>query len=343
MKKLLLALIFVSPFMLMAQTFTNTTGGPIIDTSTVTYSVIASGLPTAIDSSFGLSEACVNLTHTYDGDLKVKLKSPDGTIIILSQNRGGGGDNFTNTCFAMNGISGAIGAGVSPFTGTFIPDNSINNLNNGQNPNGTWQLIITDEVLNDMGNVLSFNITFSVNPPANPVVFGPCSVANGAGCSCPDGTLNCDLLPDMTASAVIIANQHYETPGLITLSNATPNIGWGPLEIHGTNSCWCDTVNVPCTTTLCPDGSNPTQKLKQTIYHKTGNVITSYDTIRPGYMSYHPSHGHVHVNHWADFTLRTATSNPDATTWPIVTAGTKVSYCLINLGDCNGPSAYCRD
>ena len=95
-----------------------------------------------------------------------------------------------------------------------------------------------------------------------------------AGCHCPDGTEDCDLLPDMTASALIISQQHTETPGLITLSNATPNIGWGPMEIHGSNSCWCDTVNVPCNTVTCPDGSFPKQKLNQTIYHKNGNVIT---------------------------------------------------------------------
>lgn len=344
MKKLLLSIIAFLPVAVVAQTFTNTTGGSIPDSNTeVCFPVSVSGLPTQIDATFGVSQVCVNLTHTYDGDIDIKLKSPDGTVVVLSSNNGGSGDNYTNTCFAMNATT-SIGAGAAPFTGTFVPNNSINGVNNNQNPNGTWYICIIDEVPADAGNLLSYSITFSSNPPADPVVLGPCSATNGIGCQCPDGvSTNCDLLPDMTASAQIIAAQHTETPGLLTLSNATPNIGWGPMEIHGSNSCWCDTVSVPCSTSICPDGSYPKQKLLQTIYHKNGGVITSHDTLTNGVMSYHPSHGHIHVDNWAEFTLRKATANPDATTWPIVSTGSKISFCLINLGDCTSDYGYCRD
>jgi PKD repeat protein/subtilisin-like proprotein convertase family protein len=343
MKKLLLSILVCTPFFVKAQTFTNTTGGPIPDNNTeVCYPVTVSGLPTMIDATFGLSQACINLNHTYDSDIKIRLKSPDGTVILLSGNNGGSGDNYTNSCFAMNATV-AIGAGAAPFTGTFIPNQSLNTVNNMQDPNGVWYLCIVDEVPADSGHLYSFNITFSANPPADPVVTGPCSVANGGGCFCPDGSTDCDLLPDMTASALIITNEHTETPGMLTLSNATPNIGWGPMEIHGSNSCWCDTVNVACTTVMCPDGSYPKQKLLQTIYHKSGTIITSHDTLTTGMMSYHPSHGHIHVDNWAEFTLRTPTPNPDATTWPILATGSKISFCLINLGDCTSSFGYCKD
>ncbi len=344
MKKNLLYFLFALPLFVNSQTFTNSTGGAIPDNNTeVCFPLSVSGLPTQINSTFGLSQVCVDLTHTWDGDLDIKLKAPDGTVVVLSNNNGGSGDNYTNTCFAMNAPT-AIGAGSAPFTGSFIPNNSINGVNNNQDPNGTWYVCIIDEVPADFGSLVSFSITFSPNPPADPVVFGPCSATNGNGCQCPDGiSTDCDLLPDMTASAQIIQAQHTETPGLLTLSNATPNIGWGPMEIHGSNSCWCDTVNVACSTPLCPDGSYPKQKLRQTIYHKNGGVITSRDTLTNGLMSYHPSHGHVHVDNWAEFTLRKATANPDATTWPIVSTGSKVSFCLINLGDCTGNYGWCRD
>lgn len=345
MQKILLsALLFCSSTILNAQTFTHSTGGPIPDTNTeVCFSVTVSGLPTTINSTFGLAEASINLTHTYDGDLKIRLKAPDGTVMLLANNNGGSGNDFTFTYFSM-AASTAIGAGAAPFTGSYIPFNSLNAANNGQNPNGVWQVCVLDEVPADAGNFISFNITFTANPPADPIVTGPCSVSNGAGCQCPDGiSTNCDLLPDMTASAQIIAAQNTETPGLLTLSNATPNIGWGPMEIHGSSSCWCDTVPVACSTPMCPDGSYPKQKLNQTIYHKTGTSITSYDVLTNGMMSYHPTHGHVHVDNWAEFTLRTPTSNPDATTWPIVSTGSKVSFCLINLGDCTSDYGYCRD
>ncbi len=347
MKKFLLSFLFAIPFFASAQTFTNSTGGAIVDNSEVCFPLIVSGLPTVIDTNFGVSQVCVKLTHTWDGDIDIKLKAPDGTVIVLSNNNGGSGDNYTNTCFAMNGANGGITSGAPPFTGTYIPNNDINGVNNNQNPNGTWYVCVADEVPSDQGNVISFSITFAANPPqgsGGSTPTGPCSTSNGLACQCPDGvSTNCDLLPDMTASAQIIAAQHTETPGLLTLSNATPNIGWGPMEIHGSNSCWCDTVNVACSTSICPDGSYPKQKLKQTIYHKNNGVITSRDTLTTGMMSYHPTHGHIHVDNWAEFTLRTATSNPDATTWPIVAAGTKMSFCLINLGDCTSDYGYCRD
>lgn len=343
MKKLILALVLFASLSASAQTFTSTSGGPINDLATVTYTLSVTGLPNTIDMNFGITGSCINLTHTYDADLTISVSSPAGTSVMLSNGNGGGGDNYTNTCFDM-GATTPIASGAAPFTGSFIPDQSINAFNNGQDPNGTWTITITDNAGQDVGTFSSFSVTFGNNPPADPPPpAGPCGISNGNGCQCPDGTQDCDLLPDMISSALIIAQQHTEYPGSLTLSNATPNIGWGPMEIHSSNSCFCDSVAVPCSTTICPNGNPPTAKLSQRIYHKNGNNITWYDTLTPGTMSYHPSHGHIHVNNWAEFTLRTATSNPDATTWPIVATGSKVSFCLINLGDCTNDYGFCKD
>jgi hypothetical protein len=349
MKKITVFFFLFSSVFLSAQTYTNSAGGAIPDNNTeVCFPLTISGLPSQINTtSFGLTKVCLNITHTWDSDLKIKLKAPDGTIILLANNNGGSGDNYTNTCFSPNGANGAIGSGTSPFTGTFAPFETINNMNNLQNPNGIWYLCALDEVMSDSGSVSSFSITFDFNPPADTIFGGgqggPCSLSNGMACLCPDGTQNCDLLPDMTASALIIQNNHTEYPGYITLSNATPNIGWGPMEIHGSDSCYCGTVHVPCSTVTCPDGSYPKQKLLQTIYHKNNGTITSSNVLTNGVMSYHPTHGHIHVDNWAEFSLRKATSNPDATTWPIISTGSKVSFCLINLGDCTGDVGYCMD
>lgn len=342
MKKLLLLPALAFSLAASAQTFNSTTTASISDNTTSWIPVSVTGLASAIDTTFGLCQVSVDVTHTYDSDIDIYLVSPAGDSITLSENHGGSGDNYTATVFIMNATT-AIAAGTPPFTGNHIPDYSLNTFNNGQNPNGTWRLCVRDEVPGDVGTINSASLNFCNNPPHDPVVLGPCGIANGNGCLCPDGSQDCDLLPDMLSSADIIAQQHTETPGLITLSNATPNVGWGPMEIHGSNSCWCDTVNVPCSTTLCPNGNPPTQKLIQRIYHKNGNTITYHDTLTHGTMSYHPSHGHIHVNNWAWFTLRTPTSNPDATTWPIITSGSKVSFCLINLGDCSNNYGFCRD
>jgi hypothetical protein len=126
------------------------------------------------------------------------------------------------------------------------------------------------------------------------------------------------------------------------MGNATPNIGQGPLEIHGIDSCYCDATLVPCSTSLCPNGQPPKQLVSQRIYHRTGSTMTHYDR-RAGTMTYHPTHGHTHVDDWAYFTLRRQTPNPDATTWPIIGEGTKQSFCLVNLGDCTSNYGYCVD
>lgn len=338
-------LLFLSSFLVSsAQTFTYSTTAIIPDDSSeVCYPVQVSALPAVIDTSFGVINVCINLTHTWDDDLVIQLKAPDGTVMMLSNQNGGSNDDYTNTCFSM-GASTYITAGFPPYTGTFIPEQSLNNSNNGQNPNGTWNLCIRDIFpLADQGTIYSWSITFGNNPPSDPPPPPmPCGMGNPGGCVCADGSTNCDLLPDMTASAVIIQNQHTEYPGYLTLSNATPNIGWGPMEVHGVSTCYCDTVQVPCSTSLCPNGEPPSQLVTQRIYHRNGTNMTWYD--RPaGRMSYHPSHGHTHIDNWAEFSLRVATSNPDPLTWPIVGTGSKVSFCLINLGDCTMDYGYCVD
>jgi len=340
-KTLLILLIYIFSYSADAQTFFGT-GGPVPDLTTVQFSIVVSGLQPTINNTFGLENICLDITHTYDGDVRLQLQSPDGNVVTLSERRGGAGDNFSGTCFRGNGAAGLISLGVPPFTGVYIPDGNLSLLNNGQNPNGTWLLIVSDLATNDTGNVNAVSLLFGNNPtPPNTSSSLPCSSANPAGCQCPDSLLtDCDLLPDMTASAKVILNTYVELAGHITLANATPNIGFGPLEIHGINSCFCDTVQVPCSTILCPDFSFPRQLVEQTIYHRSGNTMSTW-TRAAGTMTYHQTHGHIHVNNWAMFSLRVQGPNPDASTWPIIGTGTKVSYCIVNTGNCTANYGYC--
>jgi subtilisin-like proprotein convertase family protein len=346
MKRSLIAILLClsAPVLLTAQSFTTNSNAPIIDGQRTCISVPVSGLPAIADTNYGLCSVTVNIVHTYDGDLDLILISPANDSIVLTNNIGGGGQNFTGTIFEMSAVN-FIQLGQAPFTGSYLPEYSLNNFNDGQDPNGSWTFCVTDDAPNDTGHIASITLNFCANPPLDPSNFtGPCAINNGAGCECPDGSSDCDLLPDMTASGDIITNEHTEYPGFMTLSNATPNIGWGPMEIHPSNNCWCDTVLVPCTTQTCPNGNPPTQQLIQRLYHKNGSTITPFDTLTPGRMSFHPSHGHIHVNDWAEFTLRTQdTADANATHWPIHGDGSKVSFCLINLGDCTSNNGYCRD
>lgn len=341
----LLVLLFAAP-LLIGQTFSSTTSAPILDNQYHHVPIVVSGLVTSIDTGFGLCAVCVDIVHPYDGDIDLWLVSPAGDSIRLSNNQGGGGANYTGTCFRMDAtVSINSGTANPPFTGTFIPEGNLNFFNKGIDPNGTWYFGVNDEAPNDSGHIVSASIAFCVSPPVNSSFVGPCDYSNGGGCFCPDSSSDCDLLPDMTASYDYILFDNYELPGILHMGNATPNIGWGPMEIRASNNCWCDTVPVNCaTTTTCPNGDPVTQQLLQRVYHKSGGSISYYDTLTPGSMSYHPTHGHVHINNWSEFTLRTMDpTESDARNWPIVARGSKVSFCLINLGDCSTDLGWCRD
>ncbi len=345
MKKFITLLILITfSILVKAQTFSWIGNEPILDLQTDTIPIVVSGLPSVIDTSFGINHACVTITHSYVSDLSIRLISPDGTTVILLQSQGGSNDNFIGTCLGMDGT--AFSNLVAPYSGLMVPVGNLASLNNGQNPNGTWRFIITDVANTDTGSVHELNIEFTNNPPqqgGGGGSGGPTGVARCATCVCPGGATDCDLLPDMTSSAKEILNNHSETPGFLDISNATPNIGYGPIEIYGLDSCFCGTTHVPCGT-VCPNGDDIKHAVMQRVYHKVAGTDTlSYYDRFAGTMTYHAAHGHIHVDHWANYTLRSATSDPDPKNWPIIGTGTKQSFCLVNLGSCSSNSGECVD
>lgn len=105
----------------------------------------------------------VNIQHTYVGDLVLQLRAPDNSSIMLCNRRGGSGDNFTNTVFAMNGLMpiSQVTNAHAPFTGTFIPEQSFTDLTGSAN--GTWTLNVSDRQSSDVGQLLSWSITLRVD------------------------------------------------------------------------------------------------------------------------------------------------------------------------------------
>jgi subtilisin-like proprotein convertase family protein len=98
----------------------------------------------------------VNLLHTYAGDLQITLIHPDGARVALARNRGGPGDNFTNTTFD-DAADTAIAAGAAPFTGRFRPESPLSALD-GKGVFGTWYLEVTDTAAADFGTLLDWSL-----------------------------------------------------------------------------------------------------------------------------------------------------------------------------------------
>ena len=148
---------------LFAQTFTGGTG-PILDNQTIDIPLTVSVPQTSINTTtFGVETICLNLTHTYLADLTIQIVAPDGTVKNLASGIGGGDDDMTNTCFNVNAAT-SISAGTAPFTGTFIPMGQMGAVNNGQNPNGTWYLRISDNYGADEGELIDWTLTFGSAP-----------------------------------------------------------------------------------------------------------------------------------------------------------------------------------
>lgn len=182
----------------------------------------------------------------------------------------------------------------------------------------------------------------------------PCSISDAKNCQCLDSTTNCDLLPDITISGYGILN-HLNGPreysqvgngnnnGRLRLSTSTPNIGFGPLTVGAYDIWVCGTDTFTSFPTICLDGSSPKQLIKQKIYYKNQDTMGFYERWA-GSMTYHPTHGHMHVDDWAVFSLRLENPNePDTLKWPIVGEGSKLGFCLMDYGTCGYYNGHCRD
>ncbi len=344
MRKFFTAALLLCSLISQAQTFSWSGYSPIVSNVMDTLRINVSGLPTSIDLNFGLSKVCFEARHSNKTNLNMVLVAPNGNSVILVEGQGAIGENFIGTCVAMDGVPWQ--AGTPPFTGTFLPTGNLSNFNSGIDPNGEW-LMVTFDNTPDTGSLRFASITFSTDPPQGNGMggnnLGPQGPFIQAGLVCPGGASGCELLPDMTASALEIQTSMVETPGRIEVGNSTPNIGYGPLEIFGIDSCFCNGVPQPCGVP-CPAGQNLTHIIRQRIYRKIpGTDTLGFVDRDAGLMTFHPEHGHLHVDHWADFTLRTATADPDPRNWPIVGTSVKQSYCLINLASCPNRAGICVD
>lgn len=347
MRKIFTIALLLCSFFSRAQTF-NWSGYSLIQHDVNDTIIIpVTGLSNSINHDFGIAGVCFDILHGNKTSLWIMLVAPDGQSVLLTDGHGAANQDFIGTCFGMDGVP--IGNGTAPFTGNWLPSGDINTLNNGQNPNGNWLLVINDHhgLSTDTGSIRFASINFTTGPPLSHGTGGTNTGPSGpfvkAGLVCPGGASSCDLLPDMTASALHIQNGYTEFPGRIEISNATPNIGYGPIEIYGMDSCFCNGVPSPCNA-VCPDGSELQHIVRQRIYRKRpGTDTLDYYDRNAGTMTFHPTHGHLHVDGWASFTLRTATADPDPRNWPIVSSSVKQSFCLTNLGTCAGNPGECVD
>lgn len=116
-------------------------------------------------------EVGVQIQHTWRGDLRIRVTSPEGTTVNLLERVGGSADNL-DALFTDEGPSGAFGSGshalgTPPFqvegqserAGSGDVVHPLANLD-GESPEGTWTLSICDGAGQDTGSLQQWGLFF---------------------------------------------------------------------------------------------------------------------------------------------------------------------------------------
>lgn len=101
----------------------------------------------------------INVTHSYIGDLIMQLQAPSGTFVNLWARTCNTGQ-FGNIDVTLEDGNPAIVCG-SPTMGTYAPANPLSAFN-GEDINGTWNLVFVDFYNGDIGTVNSWSLEHCV-------------------------------------------------------------------------------------------------------------------------------------------------------------------------------------
>ena len=203
---------------------TNNTPLPIPDSPNpgVTSNITIGGSSTA---NALISVTIDSLTHTYDGDLRIELISPGGSVITLASGVGGSGDNFIRTKFQTGGTG--IANGTAPFTGTYAPSQPFSNLTGSAN--GVWGLRITDVAGQDIGTLWKWSIVLPGNSISS-YSWNPSTGLNNATIANPIAT------PSATTAYTVTVTDNN---GCTAAASTTVNVGALAVNSSSTNvSCF---------------------------------------------------------------------------------------------------------
>ena len=126
----------------------------ISDLTMTSSDLTATGLPGLVTDV----NITLDITHSWDADLEVFLKSPAGTRVELFTDVGSNGNDFDNTTFDDE-ASVSISSGTAPFTGSFQPEGMLSDFD-GEDPNGIWTVDVYDDADMDTGTLNAWSITF---------------------------------------------------------------------------------------------------------------------------------------------------------------------------------------
>ncbi len=177
-------------------------GGPYLMTFSrpVGQSLVPGGLPLAIPDNLvaGVTNTLsvgtnvsltdvnvrVEISHTWVGDLHIKLRSPAGTEVVLLDRPGvptstfGCGDDNLNVTFddAAALVTETHCTGSNPWYAGNARAVQLLSAFNGQSSLGDWALTVSDRAGEDVGNLLDWEL---ITTPALPGLCDPCQTVTG--------------------------------------------------------------------------------------------------------------------------------------------------------------------
>jgi len=167
------------PSIAMAQSFTNTSIGAINDSTfcaggtnangngvvnDLERSFTVSGLSAVTDLNVGLVA-----THTWRGDMNVRLESPLGTevqLIEVDTSGTGNQDNYNielsdeNSEDVNTGTHATANDTNPPYYEFYVRPDNVLTAFDGEDPNGTWTLKICDDYTGENGQFIRGELTF---------------------------------------------------------------------------------------------------------------------------------------------------------------------------------------
>src|SRR6185369_12206197 len=122
------------------------------------------------------------LRHTNASNLDITLRSPQGTVVTLTSDNGGANDDvFNGTVWdddanpggqvpyvSNDGLATDHGYANATLASPLAPEEALGAFN-GENPNGTWTLTISDDTVGDGGALDAWSLrlaTIAANAPS---------------------------------------------------------------------------------------------------------------------------------------------------------------------------------
>ena len=115
-----------------------------------------------------LSSVDLIIEHTWPADLDIRLLSPSGQEVLLSQNNGTVTDNYgevtDSSCSEFTRFSDLACTGISegqpPYIGAFTPETPLFAVEDDSPANGIWELRMCDRSNQDIGTLKYVNLNF---------------------------------------------------------------------------------------------------------------------------------------------------------------------------------------